>query len=79
MGSFIAKGNTVVDSDTGQQIAVVLAVACTKKLAREMAAFAAQQANHAAKHRSLQAGALSTATSTSRARSEAAGALKAKR
>jgi hypothetical protein len=42
-----AKGNEIVD-ETGRQIAVVIATACTKKLVREMAAYAAQQANHAA-------------------------------
>jgi hypothetical protein len=38
--------NAVVDQD-GKQIAIVLASNCTKKLACEMAAYAAQQANHA--------------------------------
>lgn len=46
MSFYRAKDNSVVD-ETGRQIAVVLPVACTKKLAREMAAYAAQQANHA--------------------------------
>lgn len=47
-----ARGNEILDS-SGRQIAVVLASSCTKKLAREMAAYAAQQANHAARKREL--------------------------
>lgn len=39
-----AVGNAVYQG--GTQVAVVLASNCTKKLAREMAAYAAQQANH---------------------------------
>lgn len=46
------KGNAIVDQD-GRQIAVVLPVACTKKLAREMAAYAAQQANHEARKKRI--------------------------
>jgi hypothetical protein len=47
-----AKGNAIVDA-TGRQVAVVLPTGCTKKLAREMAAYAAQQANHAERRRQL--------------------------
>lgn len=55
MASFYrAKGQEIVD-ESGKQIAVVLASGCTKKLAREMAAYAAQQANHAARAKELQA------------------------
>lgn len=45
MNVYRARNNEIVDKD-GRQIAMVLAVACTKKAAREMAAFAAQQMNH---------------------------------
>lgn len=45
MNTYRARGNEIVD-ETGKQIAVVLPSNCTKKLAREMAAYAAQQANH---------------------------------
>lgn len=48
MSTYRARGNEIVD-ETGKQIAVVLPSNCTKKLAREMAAYAAQQANHAAR------------------------------
>jgi hypothetical protein len=40
-----AVRNAVYDQD-GKQIAVVLPVNCTKRLANEMASYAAQQANH---------------------------------
>ena len=40
-----ARKNEIIDSD-GKQIAVVLPSNCTKKAAREMAAFCAQQMNH---------------------------------
>lgn len=46
MTFYTAKANTIVD-EQGRQLAVVLPTNCTKKLAREMAAYAAQQANHA--------------------------------
>lgn len=46
MTFYRAHNNSIVDQD-GKQIAVVLPSGCTKKLAREMAAYAAQQANHA--------------------------------
>lgn len=49
-----ARGQEVVDQD-GRQIAVVLASGCTKKLAREMAAYAAQQANHDAQRKAREA------------------------
>lgn len=39
-----ARKNEIIDSD-GKQIAVVLPSNCTKKAAREMAAFCAQQMN----------------------------------
>lgn len=45
MITYRARGNEIVD-ETGKQIAVILPSNCTKKLAREMAAYAAQQANH---------------------------------
>jgi hypothetical protein len=45
-----ARGNEIVN-EAGAQIAVVLPSNCTKKLARELAAYAAQQANHAERQR----------------------------
>ncbi len=40
-----ARNNEIVDSD-GRQIAVVLPTNCTKKAARQMAAYCVQQMNH---------------------------------
>ena len=45
---FKANNNSIIDSSDGKQIAVVLPVNCSKKAAREMAAYCAQQMNHAA-------------------------------
>lgn len=55
MTSYRARRNEILD-ETGRQIAVVLAVGCSKKLAAEMAAYAAQQANHAERQRERAAG-----------------------
>lgn len=54
MAFYKAKGNVIVD-EQGRQIAVVLPSNCTMKLAREMAAYAAQQANHAQRRKELAA------------------------
>lgn len=51
-----ARGNEIIDQD-GTQIAVVLPSSCSKKMAREMAAYAAQQANHAERDRARRAAA----------------------
>lgn len=40
-----AKKNEIIDTE-GNQIAIVLAVNCTKREAKMMAAYAAQQMNH---------------------------------
>lgn len=45
MSHYRARRQEIVDQD-GRQIAVIVAVNCTKRLARMMAAFAAQQANN---------------------------------
>jgi hypothetical protein len=45
MTFYKAKGAEIVD-ETGKQIAIVLASNCSKKAARMMAAFCAQQMNH---------------------------------
>jgi hypothetical protein len=45
MSHYRARNNEIVDQD-GRQIAIVLPTACTKRAAKEMAAFAAQQMNH---------------------------------
>ncbi len=47
-----AKFNTIVDQD-GDQIAVVLPVNCSMKVAREIAAYAAQQMNVRARNKNL--------------------------
>lgn len=49
-----ARKNEIVDSD-GRQIAVVLPSGCTKKAAREMAAYCAQQMNHDARRKEMAA------------------------
>jgi len=49
-----AVGTEIRDQD-GVQIAVILPTNCTKKLAREMAAYAAQQANHAEREKERRA------------------------
>lgn len=54
MTFYRAKGNEIIDQD-GRQVAVVLPNNCSKKLAREMAAYAAQQANHAERDRERRA------------------------
>jgi ribosomal protein S11 len=53
MTHYRAVRQSILD-ETGKQIAVVLASGCTKKLASEMAAYAAQQATHAAKRKELE-------------------------
>lgn len=45
MTYYRARGNEIVN-DEGHQVAVVLPTSCTKKAAREMAAYCAQQMNH---------------------------------
>ena len=54
MTHYRAKRNEIVD-DTGRQVAVVLASGCTAKEAREMAAYCAQQMNHAARDKQRRA------------------------
>ncbi len=51
-----ARGAEVIDQD-GRQIVVIMRTNCTKKLAHEMAAYAAQQANHAERDRARRAAA----------------------
>jgi len=58
MTTYRAKGNIITD-EIGTTIAVVLPTNCTKKLAREMAAYAAQMANHAERQKVRAAAALS--------------------
>lgn len=43
--TYRAVRNAIVD-ETGKQLAIVVPVNCSKKLAAELAAYAAQQANH---------------------------------
>jgi hypothetical protein len=49
-----AVRNAIVDQD-GKQVAVVMPANCTQKLANEMAAYAAQQANHYARGKTRRA------------------------
>lgn len=60
MTYYRAVKNRIVD-ETGAQIAFVMPVNCSKKLAAEMAAFAAQQANVAERNKQLQKFKLETA------------------
>ena len=57
MTHYRSRGAEILDQD-GRQVAVVLASNCTKRLAREMAAYAAQQANHAERQKERNAAAL---------------------
>lgn len=54
MTHYRAKKNEIVD-EAGRQVAVVLASGCTAKEAREMAAYCAQQMNHAARDKQRRA------------------------
>ena len=38
--------NSIIDAESGKQIAVVLPVSCSQKAARQMAAYCAQQMNN---------------------------------
>lgn len=49
-----ARQNEIVDSE-GRQVAVVLPTSCSKKAAREMAAYCAQQMNHAERGKAIRA------------------------
>lgn len=49
-----ARQNEIIDSE-GRQIAVVLPSNCSKKLARQIAAYAAQQLNHYARDKARRA------------------------
>ena len=46
--------NEIIDASSGQQIAVVMPSNCSKKAARQMAAFCAQQLNHEERRKELQ-------------------------
>lgn len=45
MNHYRHRNNEIVDQD-GRQVAVVLPTTCTKRAAKEMAAYCAQQMNH---------------------------------
>lgn len=51
MTFYKAQQNAIIDAVTGMQMAVVLPTNCSKKTAREMAAYCAQQMNHAQRNK----------------------------